>query len=73
MCLECIDEVLRDHFGGTAFNMMALDHMHQLTILKQGNGRRRGRIRQHVLHFLTASISKPAKLVVNWSGLTGLL
>ena len=59
--------------GGTVFNMMALDHMHQLTIFKQGNGRRRGRIRQHALSLFNGIDIETGKLVVNWSGLTGLL
>jgi hypothetical protein len=34
------DQVLGDQLGRTSFDLVALDHMHQLAILEQGNGGR---------------------------------
>lgn len=40
------DQVMCDQLRGTAFDLVPLDHMHQLPILKKGDGRRRRRVRQ---------------------------
>jgi hypothetical protein len=44
--VKCRNQVVGDHLGGPAFNMMTFNHMNQLTVFKQGYSRRRWRIRQ---------------------------
>jgi hypothetical protein len=37
--VECCDEVVRDHLRGPTFNLVTLDHVNQLSVFKQSNGR----------------------------------
>jgi hypothetical protein len=50
--VERCDQIVSDQLRGTAFYLVAFDHVHQFAILEQGDSGRRGRIREQVLTYL---------------------
>ena len=39
MLIKSADQVLGNHLGGTALNLVSFDKMNQLSVLEKGNGR----------------------------------